>query len=146
MCTEVENFVRYSIRYQLLLARQVAHACDSRIYVFDTSGYFKPLEDVTIEAVENVRTVSKHGHRAVLSVAVQEAFGSNDNLFLKFTDEGAVHEDDIGLYVVAPKIVEIVADKEEVAADKEVKDIKESEVEGDLKDISQAMEKLESIL
>jgi len=157
MQVEIENFVRYSIRYQILLAQKVANCCATRVYVFDNSNYFNPIQ-VETELIENIRTVTREGHRAVLSIAVQEAFGSNDDLFLKFVDEGVTQEDDIGLYVIAPKIMELVdgepnlpqvAEEVEICEEKqsaEVKGKKEPSKGDDLKDISKAINELDSIL
>ncbi|ADO00392.1 hypothetical protein WIV_gp049 [Wiseana iridescent virus] len=103
MGQEIENFVTYSLRYQLLLAQHVASICNCIIYIFDKNGFFDNPEDTKVEVIDGVRTVSKEGLRAVLSVAVKESFGSNEDLFLKFIDHGVTQKNDIGLYVVAPQ-------------------------------------------
>lgn len=131
MAQEIENFVTYSLRYQLLLAQHVAGICNMKVYVFDRHNFFDSPDDTKVEVIDNVRTVSKEGKRAVLSVAVKESFGANEELFLKFVDDNVVQKDDIGLYVIAP----VVPEKQE-----------ESEQAVDLKDISEAIEKIESIL
>lgn len=131
MGQEIENFVTYSLRYQLLLAQHVASICNMKVYVFDRHNFFDSPDDTKVEVIDNVRTVSKEGKRAVLSVAVKESFGANEELFLKFVDDNVVQKDDIGLYVIAL----VVPEKQE-----------ESEQEVDLKDISETIEKIESIL
>jgi hypothetical protein len=135
MGQEIENFVTYSLRYQLLLAQRVAGICNMKVYVFDSRDFFDSPDDTKVEVIDNVRTVSKEGKRAVLSVAVKESFGANEELFLKFVDDNVVQKDDIGLYVISPVIPE-----------KQGETKKESEEEVDLKDISEAIEKIESVL
>ena len=167
MGQETENFVRFSIRYQLLLAQRVASICNMKIHVFDSNGFFEPSQDLKVEIIDGVSTVYKQGHRAVLSVAVKESFGSNEDLFLQFVDENVAQKDDIGLYVGASivpveqaeqpsKIEEVGVDEveqpskiEEVGVDEVEQPSKIEEVgvdEVDLTDISDAIEKLDSVL
>ena len=176
MRQEIENFVRYSIRYQLLLAQRVASICNMKIYIFDSNGFFEPSQDLKIEIIDGVSTVFKQGQRAVLSVAVKESFCSDQELFLQFVDENVAQKDEIGLYVNAPVVVVdeveqpskveevglyvnapvVVVDEveqpskvEEVGVD-EVEQPSETEEVGvdevDLTDISDAIKKLDSVL
>ena len=147
MGRELEKFVQYSIRYQILLAQHVANICNMNVHIFDKNGYFDHESEVKIELIDGVRTVSKEGYRAVLSVAVKESFGSNEKLFLKFVDENVAQRDHIGLYVVSP--VKTNLKKEEPQKNEEpLYGSKEPEIESkqDLKDIADAIEKLDSIL
>lgn len=96
----IEAFVRYSVNYQIKLARYVADLKTERVYIFDASNFFDKKEDCVVETVVNVATLTKHGKRAVLSVAVRSAFGTNSDMFLSFVDHvDAVREDDIGIYL-----------------------------------------------
>jgi hypothetical protein len=153
----IENFVTYSLRYQLLLAQHVAGICNKPVYVFDKNGFFDLPEDTNVEIIDSVRTVFKDGLRAVLSVAVKESFGTNEELFIKYLDKNVVGNDDIGLYVVpvVPKEVhqkneEVSGEhesNEEVAAEEHESNEKSIEKkETDLKEITEAIEKLDSIL
>lgn len=154
MDLEIKNFVTYSLRYQILLARHVSSICNTRIYVFDNNGFFDHPNDIKSEIIDGVRTVIKDNKRAVLSVAVKESFGSNEKLFLQFVDENVVEKDDIGLYVEVEQPKENVADEEqsqENVADVDVGEEQsqknpKDDVMIDLKDISDAVTKLESIL
>jgi hypothetical protein len=134
----IKKFVLYSIRYQILLAQHVAGICNSKIYIFDQTGFFEQPEDTKVEVIDNIRTVSKEGQRAVLSVAVSESFGTDEALFLQFVDEGVTQKDDIGLYVIGPKKIEKVVEVEEK--------IEDGVVDQDLNDISEAIQKLEVVL
>jgi hypothetical protein len=150
MESAIRNFVLYSIRYQILLAQHVAAICKSKVYIFDPNGFFKQPEDTKVEVVGDlqVRTVLKEGRRAVLSIAVNESFSSDEALFLEFVD-GMTQKDDIGLYVIEPKKIEVVGEvvgSEQGGEEQDLKDISEVVVEQDLKDISEALEKLEVIL
>ncbi|CCV02309.1 hypothetical protein IIV30_114R [Invertebrate iridescent virus 30] len=165
MGKEIENFVTYSLRYQLLLAQHIASICNTKIYVFDKNGYFDSKDDTKVEIIDGVRTVSKNSLRAVLSVAVKESFGSNEDLFLQYVDKGVVQKDDTGLYVVKQEVSEekqespnkdseVSEEKQEspnkdseVSEEKQESPNKDSEVsEIDLKDISDAVERVESII
>lgn len=141
MAKEIENFVTYSLRYQLLLAQHVADICNMKVYVFDSIGFFDSPNDTKIEVIDNIRTVSKEGKRSVLSVAVKEAFGPNEQLFLQFVDDNIVQKDDIGLYVIAPVDNGSQEKHSDIAEEQE-----ESQEKVDLKDISEAIKKIESIL
>ena len=150
--TAIENFVRYSVRYQVLLAQRVANICNTKVYIFDINGFFDHPEDV--EAIDGVRTISKQGNRAVLSVAVKESFQSNKELFLKFVDENVALTDKLGLYVIAPLKVEV----EKVEVEKAPLKVEKVEVNDkmveefnlknndNLDDIKEAVEKLEKML
>jgi len=169
----IENFVTYSLRYQLLLAQHVAGICNKPVYVFDKNGFFDLPEDTNVELVDSVRTVSKDGLRAVLSVAVKESFGTNEELFIKYLDKNVVGSDDIGLYVVPVVPQEVYQKNEEVSGEHESNEeevskehaneeeiseehANEEEIseehesnkkkETDLKEITEAIEKLDSIL
>jgi hypothetical protein len=50
----IENFVTYSLRYQLLLAQHVADICNKPVYVFDKNGFFDLPEDTKIEIIDSV--------------------------------------------------------------------------------------------
>jgi hypothetical protein len=136
----IENFVTYSLRYQLLLSQHVAGICNKPVYVFDKNGFFDLPEDTNVEIIDSVRTVFKDGLRAVLSVAVKESFGTNEELFIKYLDKNVVGNDDIGLYVV-PVVPKEVHQKEHESNEKSIE-----KKETDLKEITEAIEKLESIL
>jgi TATA-binding protein-associated factor Taf7 len=171
----IENFVTYSLRYQLLLAQHVAGICNKPVYVFDKNGFFNLPEDTKVEIIDSVRTVSKDGLRAVLSVAVKESFGTNEELFIKYLDKNVVGSDDIGLYVVPVVPQEVYQKNEEVSEEHESNEEEISEEhesneeeiseehesneeeiseehesnkkkETDLKEITKAIEKLDSIL
>jgi hypothetical protein len=142
----IENFVTYSLRYQLLLAQHVAGICNKPVYVFDKNGFFDLPEDTKIEIIDSVRTVSKDGLRAVLSVAVKESFGTNEELFIKYLDKNVVGDDDIGLYVVPVVPQEVHQKNEEVSGEHESNEESNKKKETDLKEITDAIEKLESIL
>ena len=151
MESAIRNFVLYSIRYQILLAQHVAKICKSKVYIFDPNGFFKHPEDTKVEVVGDlqVRTVLKEGLRAILSVAVNESFGSDEALFLEFVDEGVTKKDNIGLYVIEPKKVEEVdveQEDSEVEVGEDLEKKIEDSLEQDLNDISEAIEKLEVIL
>jgi hypothetical protein len=98
---KLEQFVRHSIRYQITLAKHVAYKNVERVYVFDRSNYFVPHQECSVEVVDGkISTLIKNDKRAVLSIAVRSAFGTDENMFLKFIDqEDDVQEDDIGVYV-----------------------------------------------
>jgi hypothetical protein len=132
---EIENFVRYSVRYQILLAQHVSDICNMKVYIFDNNGYFTG-DNIKVEVIDGVRTIFKNGLRSVLSVAVQESFGSNHEVFLKFVDENVAQKDEIGLYVVAP-VVPLVEEKD----DKKI----EQEAGETLKDLDKALEQLEQL-
>jgi hypothetical protein len=138
MGKEIENFVTYSLRYQLLLAQHVAGICNTKVYVFDNNDFFGNPEEIKVEVIDNVRTVSKNGKRAVLSLAVKESFGANEQLFLTFVDDNVVEKDNIGLYVVASNMSE-----NNVEEDCKVQ---EPEQGIELKNISDEIEKIDSIL
>jgi hypothetical protein len=117
--TAIENFVRYSVRYQVLLAQHVANICNTKVYIFDINGFFDHTEDTKVEVIDGVGTISKQGKRAVLSVAVKESFQSNKELFLKFVDENVALTDKLGLYVIAPLKVDVEkVDVEKVEVEK----------------------------
>jgi hypothetical protein len=165
--TAIENFVRYSVRYQVLLAQRVANICNTKVYIFDINGFFDHPEDV--EVIDGVRTISKQGNRAVLSVAVKESFQSNKELFLKFVDENVALTDKLGLYVIAPLKVEVEkaplkvevekaplkveVEKAPLKVEEEKVEVNDKMVEefnlknnDNLDDIKEAVEKLEKIL
>jgi|GWRWMinimDraft_13_1066021.scaffolds.fasta_scaffold00103_7 hypothetical protein len=147
--TAIENFVRYSVRYQVLLAQHVANICNTKVYIFDINGFFDHSEDTKVEVIDGVRTISKQGNRAVLSVAVKESFQSNKELFLKFVDENVALTDKLGLYVIAPLKVEV--EKAPLKVEKvEVNDkmVEEFNLKNNdnLDDIKEAVEKLEKFL
>lgn len=98
MGQEVETFVRLSIRYQILIAQEVAKNTGKRVYVFDSTKLFQ--NEPTTEIVGNVNTLVKDGLRAVISIAVEESFGSNKQLFLEYVDQDVLVEDQIGLFVL----------------------------------------------
>jgi hypothetical protein len=98
MVEEIEKFVRYSIRYQIVLAQHVANICNMNVYIFDCSDHFR--SDNKVEMIDGVRTVFKNGKRAVLSIAVQESFADNYELFAKYIDQDVAQKDDVGLYVL----------------------------------------------
>jgi hypothetical protein len=145
--TAIENFVRYSVRYQVLLAQHVANICNTKVYIFDINGFFDHPEDTKAEVIDGVRTISKQGNRAVLSVAVKESFQSNKELFLKFVDENVALTDKLGLYVIAPLKVEV--EKAPLKVEEvEVNDkmVEEFNLNDNLDDIKEAVGKLEKIL
>lgn len=147
--TAIENFVRYSVRYQVRLAQHVANICNTKVYIFDINGFFDHSEDTKVEVIDDVRTISKQGNRAVLSVAVKESFQSNKELFLKFVDENVALTDKLGLYVIAPLKVEV--EKAPLKVEKvEVNDkmVEEFNLKNNdnLDDIKEAVEKLEKFL
>lgn len=142
MGQEIENFVTYSLRYQLLLAQHVASICNCIIYIFDKNGYFDSPDDTKVEVIDGVRTVSKEGLRAVLSVAVKESFGSNEDLFLKFIDDGVAQKNDIGLYVVAPP-KQLSQKKSEEVGEEEDQQQQESQEVGQQQQESQEVGKVE---
>ena len=108
MDLEIKKFVVCSLRYQLQLAKHVANKCGTNVYVFDTSGFFDTINDIKFELIDGIMTIIKNEKRWVLSVAVKEAFGFNEDLFLKYIEENiALEKDDIGLYV------ETIKEKEE---------------------------------
>ena len=127
MGSELEQFVRYSVRYQILLARHVANICNANIYIFDGNGFFDHKSETIVELIDGVRTVSKEGYRAVLSVAVKESFGADQELFLKFVDENVAQKDPIGLFV-SP-----VQTNQEVKPLEEEGEVKPLEEEGEVK-------------
>jgi hypothetical protein len=103
MSQEIKNFTIYSLRYQILLAQRVANICNEKVYIFDSTGFFdNDTETVTIDVSvgDSIRTLFKKDHRAVLNVAVKEAFSTNEKLFLQFVDQNVLEKDNIGLYVV----------------------------------------------
>jgi len=96
---ESEQFVRYSIRYQLLLAQKVAEMCSTNIYVFEQNDFFET--ETTVEMVEGIRTIVKDGHRAILSIVVKQVL-KNEDQFLYFADKDVLGKDLMGLFV--PKV------------------------------------------
>jgi hypothetical protein len=132
MSQEMEKFITYSLRYQILLAQHIAGICNMKVYVFDSINFFDSPNDTKVEVIDNIRTLSKDYKRAVLSVAVKESFGTNEELFLKFVDDDVVQKDDIGLFVVSQPVQEKL--QEEFKVDQKV----------DLKEISDAIEQIES--
>ena len=100
MRSEIENFVRYSLRYQILLAKHVSKLCNlKKVYVFDSVHYFENGE-LKIETIDGIKTVLKDGNRGVINLAIKESMGTNEDLFLEFLDKNVVEKDEIGLYVV----------------------------------------------
>ena len=93
---ESEQFVRYSIRYQLLLAQKVAEICSTNIYVFEQNDFFET--ETTVEMVEGIRTIVKDGHRAILSIVVKQVL-KNEDQFLYFADKDVLEKDLMGLFV-----------------------------------------------
>jgi hypothetical protein len=154
--TAIENFVRYSVRYQVLLAQHVANICNTKVYIFDINGFFDHSEDTKVEVIDGVRTISKQGNRAVLSVAVKESFQSNKELFLKFVDENVALTDKLGLYVIAPlkvEVEEVEVEEAPLKVEEEKAEVNDKMVEefnlknnDNLDDIKEAVEKLEKIL
>lgn len=148
--TAIENFVRYSVRYQVLLAQRVANICNTKVYIFDINGFFDRSEDTKVEVIDGVRTISKQGNRAVLSVAVKESFQSNKELFLKFVDENVALTDKLGLYVIAPLKVEVekapLEEEEKVEVNDKMVEEFNLKNNDNLDDIKEAEEKLEKIL
>lgn len=123
---ESEQFVRYSIRYQLLLAQKVAEICSANIYVFEQNDFFET--ETTVEMVEGIRTIVKDGHRAILSIVVKQVL-KNEDQFLYFADKDVLGKDLMGLFV--PKVCR---SKDEVDETKEttveeVDETKETTVE-----------------
>ena len=128
---ESEQFVRYSIRYQLLLAQKVAEICSANIYVFEQNDFFET--ETTVEMVEGIRTIVKDGHRAILSIVVKQVL-KNEDQFLYFADKDVLGKDLIGLFV--PKVCR---SKDEVDETKEttVEEVDETKetIEKELKPI-----------
>lgn len=146
MRREIKNFLIYSLRYQLLLARRISDQFNTKVYVFDTNGYFD--HDTTFELVDDVNTVVKENKRAVLSTAVNESFGDNYNLFLEFVDPGTLEQDDIGLFVPAilqtKEQVEDLEEKHAKVVDVDVDEVEEvvEEVVIDVDDVDEQVEQL----
>src|SRR5574343_248182 len=111
---ESEQFVRYSIRYQLLLAQKVGEICSANIYVFEQNDFFET--ETTVEMVEGIRTIVKDGHRAILSIVVKQVL-KNEDQFLYFADKDVLGKDLLGLFV--PKACR---SKDEVEEDDETKE------------------------
>ena len=111
---ESEQFVRYSIRYQLLLAQKVAEICSANIYVFEQNDFFET--ETTVEMVEGIRTIVKDGHRAILSIIVKQVL-KNEDQFLYFADKDVLGKDLMGLFV--PKVCRSKDEVEEVDETKE---------------------------
>jgi hypothetical protein len=107
----LEDFLRYNIRHHILLAQHVANTHKSKVYIFDTSEFFK--NDVTLELTCGIKTLFKDGDKAVLNIAVDEAFKTNENLFLQYVDPNILQKDNIGLYLlpVSPPLKEIVEEE-----------------------------------
>lgn len=128
---ESEQFVRYSIRYQLLLAQKVAEICSANIYVFEQNDFFET--ETTVEMVEGIRTIVKDGHRAILSIVVKQVL-KNEDQFLYFADKDVLGKDLMGLFV--PKVCR---SKDEVDETKEttVEEVDETKetIEKELKPI-----------
>ena len=118
---ESEQFVRYSIRYQLLLAQKVAEICSANIYVFEQNDFFET--ETTVEMVEGIRTIVKDGHRAILSIVVKQVL-KNEDQFLYFADKDVLGKDLMGLFV--PKVCRSKDDETTV---EEVDETKETTVE-----------------
>lgn len=93
----LENFLKYNIRHHILLAQYVANFHKSRVYIFDTAEFFK--NEVTLELTGGIKTLSKDGDKAVLNIAINEAFKTNENLFLQYVDPDILQKDNIGLYL-----------------------------------------------
>ena len=100
----LEDFLRYNIRHQILLAQHVANIHKSKIYIFDTIEFFK--NEVTVELTNGIKTLCKDGDKAVLNVAISEAFKTNEDLFLQYVDPDILQKDNIGLYL-SPVIEEV---------------------------------------
>jgi hypothetical protein len=108
----LENFLKYNIRHHILLAQYVANTHKSKVYIFDTVEFFK--NDVTVELTGGIKTLSKDGDKAVLNIAINEAFKTNENLFLQYVDPDILQKDNIGLYlspVSLPLIEEIIEEE-----------------------------------
>lgn len=136
---ELEKFVRYSIRYQIFLAQHVSKHCGTKVYIFDSDGFFDT--ETTEEIVGGTRTLLKDGLRAVLSMAVKDSFGTAEALFLKFVDESVYETDDVGVYVTyKPSEEESTTTEELVVASEEECTTVET------KDITVLKEKLDKIL
>ena len=118
---ESEQFVRYSIRYQLLLAQKVAEICSANIYVFEQNDFFET--ETTVEMVEGIRTIVKDGHRAILSIVVKQVL-KNEDQFLYFADKDVLGKDLVGLFV--PKVCRSKDDETTV---EEVDETKETTVD-----------------
>jgi len=131
---ESEQFVRYSIRYQLLLAQKVAEICSANIYVFEQNDFFET--ETTVEMVEGIRTIVKDGHRAILSIVVKQVL-KNEDQFLYFADKDVLGKDLMGLFV--PKVCR---SKDEV---EEVDETKETTVE-EVDETKETIEKEQPIL
>lgn len=99
----LEKFVRYSIFYQIQLAKHVSLSKNTRVYVFDSFNFFDK-DTCSVEVLDTVTTLVKQDKRAVLSVAVRLAFETNSELFREFADNVDLQEDDIGLYVLPPML------------------------------------------
>jgi hypothetical protein len=93
----LENFLKYNIRHHILLAQYVANTHKSKVYIFDTVEFFK--NEVTVELTGGIKTLSKDGDKAVLNIAINEAFKTNENLFLQYVDPDILQKDNIGLYL-----------------------------------------------
>ena len=108
----LEDFLKYNIRHHILLAQHVANTHKSKIYIFDTVDFFK--DDVTVELTCGIKTVCKDGDKAVLNIAIYEAFKTNENLFLQYVDPNILQKDNIGLYLspVSPPLIEEVIEEE----------------------------------
>ena len=131
---ESEQFVRYSIRYQLLLAQKVAEICSANIYVFEQNDFFET--ETKVEMVEGIRTIVKDGHRAILSIVVKQVL-KNEDQFLYFADKDVLGKDLMGLFV--PKVCR---SKDEV---EEVDETKETTVE-EVDETKETIEKEQPIL
>ena len=139
---ESEQFVRYSIRYQLLLAQKVAEICSTNIYVFEQNDFFET--ETTVEMVEGIRTIVKDGHRAILSIVVKQVL-KNEDQFLYFADKDVLEKDLMGLFV--PKVCRSKDDETKETVEEELKPILVANLDDvgftDISELTDTMVKLE---
>lgn len=104
----LEDFLRYNIRHHILLAQYVSNVHKTKIYIFDKLNFFND-NNVNTELTNGIKTICKDGDKAVLNIAINEAFNNNQDFFLKYVDPGLVEKDHIGLFI-SPLIKEIEDD------------------------------------
>lgn len=82
---------------QISLASKVASTINTRVYIYDPTCYFStPPYDTVL--YDNVRTIRKEGHTALLSTAAQSVVTSNTE-YRSLIPPTRISEDSIGVYI-----------------------------------------------
>lgn len=86
-----------TLRTQFNLAQTVARIINTRVYIYDPNCYFS-TQPYDVVLYDNIRTIRKDGHTALLSTAAQSVVSSCE-IYRSLLPPAHISEDSRGVYV-----------------------------------------------